>query len=51
MTEITDDFHINLKLKEFKIILDQKEVKSENNWNSTFIDFIRREWAKETKFN
>ena len=46
MTEITDDF-FNLKLKEFKIYWIERGQKK-NNWNSTFIDFIRREWAKET---
>ena len=46
MTEITDDFY-NLKLKEFKIYWMERGQKK-NNWNSTFIDFISREWAKET---
>ena len=45
MTDITKDFY-NAKLKEFKIYWTERGQKR-NNWNSTFIDFIRREWAKE----
>ena len=45
MTEITSNF-INLKLKEFKIYWTERGQKK-NNWNITFLDFIRREWAKE----
>ena len=46
MTEITNEFY-HLKLKEFKIYWMERGQKK-NNWNSTFIEFIRREWAKET---
>ena len=45
MTEISDDF-INLKLKEFKLYWVERGQKK-NNWNITFLDFIRREWAKK----
>ena len=45
MTDITQDFY-NTKLKEFKIYWNERGQKR-NNWNSTFIDFIRREWAKQ----
>ena len=39
-----------LKLKEFKIYWIERGQKK-NNWNTTFIDFIRREWAKEVNSN
>ena len=45
MTKIPEEF-ISLKLKEFKIYWIERG-QQKNNWNSTFIDFIRREWAKE----
>ena len=45
MAEIPDEF-CDLKLKEFKIYWIERGQKK-NNWNMTFIDFIRREWAKE----
>ncbi len=46
MGEIPDEF-CDLKLKEFKIYWIERGQKK-NNWNMTFIDFIRREWAKES---
>ena len=46
MTNITSEFY-DMKLKEFKIYWIERGQKK-NNWNSSFIDFIRREWAKET---
>ena len=49
MSEITDEFY-DLKLKEFKIYWIERG-QQKNNWNSTFIDFIRREWAKELNSN
>ena len=49
MAEISNDF-INLKLKEFKIYWSERGQKK-NNWNITFLDFIRREWAKENNSN
>ena len=49
MAEITDEF-CDLKLKEFKIYWIERGQKK-NNWNMTFIDFIRREWAKEKSSN
>ena len=45
MTDITKDFY-KTKLKEFKIYWCERGQKK-NNWNSTFIDFMRREWTKE----
>ena len=42
---MSNDF-INLKLKEFKVYWTERGQKK-NNWNITFLDFIRREWAKE----
>jgi len=49
MTKIPEEF-ISLKLKEFKIYWIERG-QQKNNWNSTFIDFIRREWAKELNSN
>jgi len=49
MAEIPDEF-CDLKLKEFKIYWIERGQKK-NNWNMTFIDFIRREWAKEKSSN
>ena len=49
MAEITDEF-CDLKLKEFKIYWIERGQRK-NNWNMTFIDFIRREWAKENSSN
>ena len=43
MTSISNDF-VNLKLKEFRIYWTERGQKK-NNWNITFLDFIRREWA------
>jgi len=45
MTGIDKKFY-KTKLKEFKIYWAERGQKK-NNWNSTFIDYIRREWAKE----
>ncbi len=45
MTDIPEDF-CNLKLKEFKVYWIERGQKK-NNWNSAFIDFLRREWIKE----
>jgi len=49
MTKMPEEF-ISLKLKEFKIYWIERG-QQKNNWNSTFIDFIRREWAKELNSN
>lgn len=49
MAQISNDF-INLKLKEFKVYWSERGQKK-NNWNITFIDFIRREWTKENNSN
>ena len=45
MTDIPDDF-CDLKLKEFKVYWIERGQKK-NNWNSAFIDYLRREWTKE----
>jgi len=45
MIDIDENFY-KTKLKEFKIYWTERGQKK-NNWNSTFIDYIRREWAKE----
>ena len=49
MTLISNDF-MNLKLKEFRIYWTERGQKK-NNWNITFLDFIRREWAKENNLS
>ena len=49
MTKMPEEF-VSLKLKEFKIYWIERGQKK-NNWNMTFIDFIRREWAKEKSSN
>lgn len=49
MTGITNDF-LSLKLKEFKIYWIERGQKR-NNWNISFLNFIRREWAKENNSN
>ena len=49
MAMIPEEF-CDLKLKEFKIYWIERGQKK-NNWNMTFIDFIRREWAKENSSN
>ena len=49
MAEITNDF-LTLKLKEFKIYWIERGQKK-NNWNISFLNFIRREWAKENNSN
>ena len=41
---------IESKLTEFKIYWLERG-QQRNNWNSTFIDYIRREWAKENNSN
>lgn len=45
MTDMPENF-CNLKLKEFKLYWIERGQKK-NNWNSAFIDFLRREWVKE----
>lgn len=49
MTKISKDF-LDIKLKEFKVYWIER-AQQRNNWNITFIDFIRREWAKESSSN
>ena len=45
MTDMPENF-CNLKLKEFKVYWIERGQKK-NNWNSAFIDFLRREWVKD----
>lgn len=45
-----DSEFIESKLTEFKIYWLERG-QQRNNWNSTFIDYIRREWAKENNSN
>ena len=45
-----DNNFIENKLAEFKIYWLERG-QQRNNWNSTFIDYIRREWAKENNSN
>lgn len=49
MTDVSNEF-LSLKLKEFKIYWIERGQKK-NNWNITFLDFIRREWVKENNSN
>ena len=49
MAKIPEEFY-DLKLKEFKIYWNERGQRK-NNWNITFLDFIRREWAKENTSN
>jgi hypothetical protein len=49
MAMIPEEFY-DLKLKEFKIYWIERG-QQKNNWNMTFLDFIRREWAKENSSN
>lgn len=45
-----DESFIDKKIPEFKIYWMERG-QQRNNWNSTFIDYIRREWAKENNSN
>ena len=49
MGSVNNNF-IESKLAEFKIYWLERG-QQRNNWNSTFIDYIRREWAKEKNAN
>ena len=49
MGSVNSNF-IESKLAEFKIYWLERG-QQRNNWNSTFIDYIRREWAKENNSN
>ena len=49
MTDISPKF-ISTKIMEFKVYWTERGQKK-NNWNSTFIEYIRREWAKEKNSN
>ena len=49
IAKIPSEF-LNLKIKEFKIYWIERG-QQKNNWNSTFIDFLRREWSKEVNSN
>jgi len=41
---------VEMKIPEFKIYWIERG-QQRNNWNTTFIDYIRREWAKENNSN
>jgi hypothetical protein len=45
MSQVSDEFHRN-KLKEFRLYWLERG-QERNNWNTSFIDYIRREWAKD----
>ena len=49
MGSIEESF-ISKKIPEFRIYWMERG-QQRNNWNSTFIDYIRREWAKENNSN
>ena len=49
MGEIIESFYLN-KLMEFRLYWIERG-QQRDNWNSCFIDFIRREWAKENSSN
>lgn len=49
MSEVSEDFCIK-KLQEFKLYWIERG-QERNNWNTTYIDFIRREWAKDQSSN
>ena len=46
---ISESFYLD-KLKEYKLYWLERG-QERNNWNTSFIDFIRREWAKEQSSN
>jgi len=49
MSQVSEEFHQN-KLREFKLYW-QERGQERNNWNTSFIDYIRREWAKDQSSN
>ena len=49
MGGISKEFSAN-KLQEFKIYWGEKGL-LKDNWNSIFVDFVRREWVKEKSPN
>ncbi|MAD48247.1 MAG: hypothetical protein CMQ53_02715 [Gammaproteobacteria bacterium] len=49
MGKIIESFYLN-KLMEFRLYWIERG-QQRDNWNSSFIDFIRREWAKENSSN
>ena len=49
MSQVSDEFHKN-KLREFRLYW-QERGQERNNWNTSFIDYIRREWAKDQSSN
>ena len=49
MGKIIESFYLN-KLMEFRLYWMERG-QQRDNWNSCFIDFIRREWAKENSSN
>ena len=49
MGEIPEIF-VSTKVKEFVLYWSERG-QERNNWNTSFIDYIRREWAKEQSSN
>ena len=49
MSDVPENFYMN-KLNEFKLYWTERG-QERNNWNTTYIDFIRREWAKDQSSN
>ena len=49
MSQIEEDFYYK-KLQEFKLYWIERG-QERNNWNTSYIDYIRREWAKEKSSN
>ena len=49
MSQIKEEFYLR-KLQEFKLYWIERG-QDRNNWNTSFIEYIRREWAKEKSSN
>ena len=49
MSQIKEEFYLK-KLQEFKLYWIERG-QDRNNWNTSFIEYIRREWAKEKSSN
>jgi|TARA_B110000977_G_scaffold51809_1_gene70460 hypothetical protein len=49
MSDVSNEFY-ERKLVEFRLYWIERG-QERNNWNSTYIDYIRREWAKERSSN
>ena len=49
ISQIKEEFYLK-KLQEFKLYWIERG-QDRNNWNTSFIEYIRREWAKEKSSN